>query len=204
MLIVCSQIELLACILREAGVPIVEPPGGHAVYIDAAKFLPHIPPHQFPAQALTAALYAESGVRGVEIGSSCFGRVDEDTGEFIPAKLELLRLAVPRRVYSSRQLEYVGAALIRLYEKREELVGLKRVYATKLLSHFTAKFEPLVGEESEVGNEVVMVEGVHGEEVEEERAPEVEVLGDDVSGGDQDWVEGGEMTAAVGKVGVAA
>jgi tryptophanase len=200
--VVFSQIELLAGILREAGVPIVEPPGGHAVYIDAAKFLPHIPPHQFPAQALTAALYAESGVRGVEIGSSCFGRVDEETGAFIPAKLELLRLAVPRRVYSSRQLEYVGAALIRLYEKRDEILGLKRVYATKLLSHFTAKFEPLGSESEEQGLLKVVGNGF----IEEERAPEGEVLGDDVDGEDQDAVgrESNEVATAVGKLGITA
>jgi tryptophanase len=136
-------VELLAGLLRDAGVPIVEPPGGHAVYIDAARFLPHIPPHQFPAQALTAALYEESGVRGVEIGSSCFGRTDPVTGDFIPARLELMRLAIPRRVYTHDHLRYVAAALIRLYRKRQDIGGLKRVYAAQLLSHFTAKFERL-------------------------------------------------------------
>lgn len=125
----------------------VEPPGGHAVYIDAALVLPHVPPHQFPAQALTAALYAESGVRGVEIGSSCFGRVDESTGEFIPAQLELMRLALPRRVYSDNHLKYVAAALVKLYRKRDTIKGLRRVYAAKLLSHFTARFEPMTDEQ---------------------------------------------------------
>ncbi|KAF6256911.1 pyridoxal phosphate-dependent transferase [Scenedesmus sp. NREL 46B-D3] len=151
-----SQIELLAGLLRNAGVPIVEPPGGHAVYVDAKRFLPHIPPEQFPAQgrraalqvrgaavqALTAALYGVSGVRGVEIGSSCFGRIDEESGAFVPARLELMRLALPRRVYTDNHLRYVAAGLIKLYQQRDSIEGLRRVYATKLLSHFTARFVP--------------------------------------------------------------
>ncbi|KAF8068231.1 tnaA [Scenedesmus sp. PABB004] len=138
-----AQIELLAGLLRERGVPIVEPPGGHAVYIDAARFLPHIPAHQFPAQALTAAVYAASGVRGVEIGSSCFGHTNPETGEFVPSRLELMRLALPRRVYTSDHLRYVAAAIVALHGQRDSIVGLRRVYATKLLSHFTAQFQPL-------------------------------------------------------------
>lgn len=139
--------ELLASLLRQGGVPLVEPPGGHAVYIDAGRFLPHIPPHHFPAQALTAALYERAGVRAVEIGSSCFGRVDEATGRFVPARLELMRLALPRRVYTDGHLAYVAEALCRLYKKRDSICGLRRVYAAKLLSHFTARFEPLQHDE---------------------------------------------------------
>lgn len=148
-----NQIELLAGLLREAGVPIVEPPGGHAVYVDAKRFLPHIPQEQFPAQALTAALYAISGVRGVEIGSSCFGRIDETTGQFIPAKLELMRLALPRRVYTDNHLRYVAASINRLYQQRDSIQGLRRVYATKLLSHFTARFEPVNDKPTTVAQE---------------------------------------------------
>jgi len=135
------QVEYLAKSLRDSGVPIVEPQGGHAVFVDAKKFLPHIPPEQFPAQALTVQLYVESGVRPVEIGSSCFGKVDEKTGKFIPARLELVRLAIPRRTYTDNHLKYVAKNLIRLYTKREQIKGLRRVYASKLLGHFTARFE---------------------------------------------------------------
>ncbi|MCK4434486.1 tryptophanase, partial [Candidatus Bathyarchaeota archaeon] len=137
------QMEYLAKLLRNGGVPIVEPPGGHAIFIDAKKFLPHIPPEQFPAQALTVQLYIESGVRVVEIGSSCFGKVDEKTGEFIPARMELMRLAIPRRTYTDNHLKYVAECLIRLYKKRNQIRGLRRVYAPKLLGHFTARFEPI-------------------------------------------------------------
>jgi len=137
------QIEYLAKLLRDAGVPIVEPPGGHAVYVDAKRFLPHIPPEQFPAQALTVQLYIESGVRAAELGSSCFGKIDEKTGEFIPARMELMRLAIPRRTYTDNHLRYVAECLIRLYKKRERIKGLKKVYAPKLLGHFTARFEPV-------------------------------------------------------------
>jgi len=137
------QIEYFAGLLRKSGVPIVEPPGGHAVFVDAGKFLPHIQAEQFPAQALTAQLYVESGVRAVEIGSSCFGKTDEKTGEFIPARMELMRLAIPRRTYTDNHLRYVAESLICLYKKRGQIKGLRRVYAPKLLSHFTAKFEPV-------------------------------------------------------------
>ncbi len=137
------QMEYLAKLLRNGGVPIVEPPGGHAIFIDAKKFLPHIPPERFPAQALTVQLYIESGVRVVEIGSSCFGKVDEKTGEFIPARMELMRLAIPRRTYTDNHLKYVAECVVRLYEKRNQIRGLRRVYAPKLLGHFTARFEPI-------------------------------------------------------------
>ncbi|MGC9345506.1 MAG: tryptophanase [Candidatus Bathyarchaeales archaeon] len=137
------QVEYLAKILRDGGVPIVEPPGGHAVYIDAKKFLPHIPPEQFPAQALTVQLYIESGVRVAEIGSSCFGKIDEKTGKFIPARMELVRLAIPRRTYTDNHLKYVAECLTMLYKKRNQIKGLRRIYAPKLLGHFTARFEPI-------------------------------------------------------------
>lgn len=137
------QIEYFASLLREGGIPIVEPPGGHAVYVDAKRFLPHIPPEEFPGQALVVQLYIEAGVRAVEIGSSMFGRVDEETGKFVPAPMELVRLAVPRRVYTDNHLRYVAESLTRLYKKRGQIKGLRRIYAPKLLGHFTAKFEPI-------------------------------------------------------------
>jgi tyrosine phenol-lyase len=137
------QVEYFAELLRNGGIPIVEPPGGHAIYIDAKRFLPYIPPEQFPAQALTVQLYIESGVRAAEIGSSCFGKVDEKTGKFIPARMELMRVAIPRRTYTDNHLRYVAECLIGLYKKRKQIKGLRRVYAPKLLGHFTARFEPL-------------------------------------------------------------
>jgi tryptophanase len=137
------QVDFFARLLREGSVPIVEPPGGHAVYVDAKRFLPHIPPERFPGQALVVQLYVEAGVRAVELGSSCFGKIDEATGKFIPAPMELVRLAIPRRVYTDNHLRYVAESLIKLYEKRDRIKGLKRVYAPKVLGHFTAKFEPL-------------------------------------------------------------
>jgi tryptophanase len=137
------QIEYFASLLRERGIPIVEPPGGHAVYVDAKRFLPHIPPEEFPGQALVVQLYIEAGIRAVDLGSSCFGKIDEKTGKFIPAPMELVRLAVPRRVYTDNHLKYVAESLARLYEKRDQIKGLRRVSAPKILGHFTAKFEPI-------------------------------------------------------------
>jgi tyrosine phenol-lyase len=138
-----AQIEYFAKLLREGGVPIVEPVGGHAVYIDVNRFLPHIPPERFPAQALTVELYIQAGIRVAELGSSCFGKTDEKTGEFIPAKMELVRLAIPRRTYTNNHLKYVAASVIALLKNRNKIKGLKRTYATPLLGHFTAKFEKL-------------------------------------------------------------
>ncbi|MFO7992519.1 MAG: tryptophanase [Thermoplasmata archaeon] len=137
-----QQVKYLGDLLTNAGVPIIEPVGGHAVFIDAKRFLPDIPPERFPAQALTAQLYIESGVRGVELGTSAFGEKDED-GNLVPAPFENMRLAVPRRVYTLNQLRYVAESVISLYEKRDEIKGLKRVYAPELLGHFMAEFEPV-------------------------------------------------------------
>ncbi|MHC1729950.1 MAG: tryptophanase [Syntrophobacteraceae bacterium] len=128
--------------LIEAGIPILEPPGGHAVYLDAGRFLSRIPRKDFPAQALVAELYLEGGVRGVEIGSVMFAREDE-SGTMIYPKLELVRLAIPRRVYTQAHLDHVVDVMKRISERRDELRGFRMIYAPKLLRHFTAKFEPL-------------------------------------------------------------
>ena len=129
--------------LNEIGFPTVQPPGAHAIYIDAKVALPHIPPSQYPGQALVAELYLAGGIRGVEIGSVLFGKKDEKTGEETPASMELVRLAIPRRVYTQSHIDYVLEACKRVWGNREKLKGFKIVEQAKFLRHFTAKFEPL-------------------------------------------------------------
>jgi len=125
----------------EAGVPVVEPPGGHAVFLDARRFLPHIPQSQFPAQALTIALYVEGGIRGCEIGSVMFAKKDAATGEMKYPALDLVRLAIPRRVYTQSHLDYVAEVITKAHARRESVRGVRIVYEAPLLRHFTAKFE---------------------------------------------------------------
>lgn len=126
--------------LLAAGVQIVEPPGGHAIYIDAAAFCAHIPASQFPGQALVCALYRAAGIRAVEIGSVMFGRVDPDTGETSHPPMELVRLAIPRRVYTQSHIDYVVEAVIEVFQKRDRIRGLRIVEEPAALRHFTAKF----------------------------------------------------------------
>jgi tryptophanase len=128
--------------LVKAGVPVMQPAGGHAVYLDAKAFLEHIPVNQYPGQALAGALYVHGGIRSVEIGSLMFGKYDEN-GELIPAALELVRLAIPRRVYTQSHIDYVAEAIIELFEKRQEIKGLKIIEEAPLLRHFTAKLSPV-------------------------------------------------------------
>ncbi|MBZ0263522.1 tryptophanase [bacterium] len=135
-----EQVKRFGDSLHEAGIPTLRPPGGHAIYIDAKRFLPHIDQEQFPAQALVCELYLESGVRAVEIGTVLADR-DPDTGKNRPPELELMRLAIPRRVYTDNHLAYVKDALVRLYERREKIRGLKFTHEPKLLRHFSARFE---------------------------------------------------------------
>jgi tryptophanase len=119
----------------------VQPPGGHAIYIDASAFLPHIPPGQFPGQALVCELYLEAGIRSVEIGSLMFGRTDPMTGEDHYAAMELVRLAIPRRVYTQSHIDYVVEAVVDVYRRRDSIRGLKLVHQAPFLRHFTARFE---------------------------------------------------------------
>jgi len=129
--------------LLEIGVPIVEPPGGHAIYVDAGSLLPHIPPAEFPGQALAAALYVEGGIRGVELGSVAFAYPDPDTGEMIHPKMELIRLAIPRRVYTQAHLDYIIQTFEKIIARKDEIRGYHITYAPELLRHFTAQFEPI-------------------------------------------------------------
>lgn len=126
------------------GVPIVQPPGGHAIYIDAKSMLPHIPQNQYPGQALAIALYLSAGIRSVEIGSVMFGKRDPATGTETFAKQELVRLAIPRRTYTKSQIDYVVDSIVELQEHRNEIRGVRIVEQPEALRHFTARFE-LVG-----------------------------------------------------------
>jgi len=128
---------------NKLGIPTVQPPGGHAVYIDAKSFLPHIPPHQFPGQSLACELYLSQGIRGCEIGSVMFGSFRND-GSFIPAAMELVRLAFPRRVYTQSHFDYILEGLADLVARKGELCGLELSYDPPFLRHFTAKFQPLL------------------------------------------------------------
>ena len=129
--------------LKKVGVPILEPPGGHAIYINAKKFLSHISPEKFPGQALACALYLEGGIRASEIGSLMFGKHKLDNGKFIPANMELLRLAIPRRVYTQSHMDYVTEVFESLTKKKDKIQGLKLIEASETLSHFTAKLAPV-------------------------------------------------------------
>ncbi|MBF6984226.1 tyrosine phenol-lyase [Pasteurella multocida] len=136
-----AQCYYLADKLEAAGVPIVKPVGGHAVFLDAKKFLPHIPQEQFPAQMLAAQIYIEGGVRSMERGIVSAGR-DKKTGANHTPKLELVRLTIPRRVYTYAHLDHVVDTIIKLFKHRDDIKGLDMVYEPKLLRFFTARFEP--------------------------------------------------------------
>ncbi len=137
----CSR--YLANKVLEFGVRVVQPPGGHAVFIDAKHFYPHIPPEQYPAQTLVCELYRVGGVRGVEIGSVMFGKKDPKTGKETFAEHELVRLALPRRVYTQSHVNYVVEVIKEAFEHREEARGMRIVWEPPLLRHFTAHFEPI-------------------------------------------------------------
>ena len=136
------SIEYLTNKLIEAGVPVMQPAGGHAVYLDAKGFLDHIPVNQYPGQALVGALYLEGGIRGVEIGSLMFGKYDEQ-GKLIPAQMELVRLAIPRRVYTQSHIDYVAEVIIEVFQNRKQFKGLSIVEEALLLRHFTVKMKPI-------------------------------------------------------------
>jgi tyrosine phenol-lyase len=134
------SVEYLGRGLRKAGVPIVEPPGGHAVYVDAKRLLPHIRPERFPGQALACELYATGGIRAVEIGSLMFGRGKGK--DFVPARMELVRLAVPRRVYTQSHIDFVIEVFADIVRRRKTIRGLRLLRDPVRLRHFTAKLAP--------------------------------------------------------------
>ena len=137
-----KQVRYLGEKLKEAGVPIIEPVGGHAVFLDARRFCPHLTQDQLPAQSLAANLYVESGVRSMERGIVSAGR-DKITGKNHSPKLETVRLTIPRRVYTYRHMDLVADAVIKLYQHKEKIKGLKFVYEPKQLRFFTARFEEI-------------------------------------------------------------
>jgi tryptophanase len=128
-----SSTAYLGTHISEHGVPIVQPPGGHAVYIDARAFLPHVAPAEFPGVALANELYLEGGIRSVEIGTLMFGAA---------ARMDLVRLAIPRRVYTQSHIDYVIEVILAVWKRRDQIIGLKLVEGAPLLRHFTAHLEP--------------------------------------------------------------
>lgn len=141
-----GQVEYLGQKLSAAGIPIVRPIGGHGIFIDAARFLPHLPREQFPAQALAAALYVESGVRAMERGGVSAGR-DHETGRNLFPPLELVRLTIPRRVYTQAHMDVTAESVIALHQGRERITGLRFTYEPRHLRFFQARFEPVTGDQ---------------------------------------------------------
>ena len=138
-----NQTAYLGEKLLESGIPIIQPPGGHAIYVDAGSFLPHIPHQEFPGQTLAVELYLEGGIRTSEIGSVMFAHPNPETGEVIYPTLELVRLAIPRRVYTQSHLDYVVDTFAAIAVRKGDIGGYAFTYAPQLLRHFTARFKPL-------------------------------------------------------------
>jgi tryptophanase len=138
-----GQTAYLAKGLNNCGIPTIQPAGGHAVYVDAASVLPHIPQGEFPGQALSVELFREGAIRGCEIGSVMFAYPDPETGVMVHPKLELMRLAIPRRTYTQSHMDFVIDSLASIKERAVTIRGYKFTYAPPLLRHFTARFEPI-------------------------------------------------------------
>lgn len=138
-----GQVHYLGHLLNTAGIPIIQPIGGHGVFIDALKFLPHIPQSNLPAQSLSIELYRVGGIRSIELGTCVFGYLDKVTGEEVYPKQELVRLAIPRRVYSDRHMRFVAATLEQISKQKEAIKGMRITYQAEIMRHFTARFEML-------------------------------------------------------------
>jgi len=138
-----ASIRYLGEHIADAGVPIVQPPGGHAIYIDAHAMLPHIPSLQFPGQALAVELYREAGIRSCEIGSVMHAENHSENGTEVPSSMELVRLAIPHRVYTQSHIDYVIEAILQVNARRESIGGYLIINQPKFLRHFTARFEPV-------------------------------------------------------------
>ena len=138
-----ASVRYLGEHIARAGVPIVQPPGGHAIFIDARRFLPHVEPLDLPGQSLVAELYVDGGVRAVEIGTVMFGRRDPVSGREEPARMELVRLAIPRRVYTQSHIDYVVEVILAVWARRDRIGGFRITRQADTLRHFTAEFEPL-------------------------------------------------------------
>jgi tyrosine phenol-lyase len=138
-----ASVRYLGEHVARKGVPILQPPGGHAIYLDAAAFLPHVPRLQLPGQSIVAELYLEGGVRAVEIGTAMFGRRDPTTGHEVTAAMELVRLAIPRRVYTQSHIDYVVETVVRVWERRREIGGFRITRQADVLRHFTAEYTPM-------------------------------------------------------------
>ncbi len=138
-----GQTSYLAERLIDYQIPIIEPPGGHAVYLNAGRLFNHIPADEFPGQALSIELYLEGGIRSSEIGSVMFAHIDPSTGKMVHPDFELVRLAIPRRVYTQSHLDYVAETIIKIAGRKDQVNGVRFTYAPELLRHFTAKFEPI-------------------------------------------------------------
>jgi len=137
------SVQYLGDALEAEGVPIMRPTGGHAVYLDAKRFAPHLPVSEYPGQSIVCALYEHAGIRSVEVGSVMFGKYDSD-GFLIPTPMELVRLAIPRRVYTQSHIDYVAEAVCEVHARRDCLPGLRITYEPPVLRHFTAHFEPIL------------------------------------------------------------
>jgi len=137
------QVHYLGNQLLEAGVPVFKPIGGHCVLLDMKRFLPHIPQDEFPSEAFCAELYLDSGTRAVGLGQLAFGGVDKETGQTIYAPLEVVRMAIPRRVYTDNHMRVVAKSVIRIYERRDTVKGMKITWAPEVLRHFSAHLAPL-------------------------------------------------------------
>ena len=138
-----GQVAYFGQQLKAAGAPIVEPTGGHAVFIDAGRFLPHIPAEQLPGQSLTIELYRQGGVRAVEIGSTMFGETDPETGKSTTAPAELVRLAMPRRVYTNTHYDYIADVVAGIARNKGALTGYKITRQPRFLRHFTCDLAPV-------------------------------------------------------------